>query len=34
MLRLIGGNPHNNSYDVIADDTNIIGRVVWFARRI
>lgn len=34
MLKLISDNPHHNSYDVIADDTNIIGRVVWFARRI
>lgn len=34
MLRLISDNPSHNSYDVIADDTNIIGRIVWFARRI
>lgn len=34
MLRLISDNSNHNSYDVIADDTNIIGRIVWFARRI
>lgn len=34
MLRLISDNPHHNAYDVIADDTKIIGRVVWFARRL
>ena len=34
MFRLISDNEHHNSYDVIADDTNIIGRIVWFARRI
>lgn len=34
MLRLISDNQHHGSYDVIADDTNIIGRVVWYARRI
>ena len=34
MLRLIADNPNHGSYDVIADDTNIIGRVVWFARRM
>lgn len=34
MLRLISDNAHHSSYDVIADDTNIIGRIVWFARRI
>lgn len=34
MLRLISDNQHHSTYDVIADDTNIIGRVVWYARRI
>lgn len=34
QLRLISDNPHHSSYDVLADDTNIIGRVIWFARRL
>ena len=34
MLRLISDNPNHSKYDVIADDTNIIGRVVWYSRRI
>ncbi|WP_415810905.1 XRE family transcriptional regulator [Litorimonas haliclonae] len=34
MLRLISDNPHHNAYDVIADDTAIVGRVVWYARRL
>lgn len=34
QLRLISDNPNHGAYDVLADDTSIIGRVVWFARRI
>ena len=34
MLRLISDNQNHSVYDVIAEDTNIIGRVVWYARRI
>ncbi len=34
MIRLISDNKHHSTYDVIADDTNIIGRVVWYSRRI
>ncbi len=33
-LKLISDNPHHGTYEVLADDTNILGRVVWFARRI
>lgn len=34
MLRLISDNQNHSHYDVLADQTNIIGRVVWFSRRI
>lgn len=34
MLRLISDNPNHSKYDVLAEDTRIIGRVVWFARRL
>lgn len=34
MLVLISDNKHHNQYQVRADLVNIIGRVVWFARRI
>ena len=34
MLRLISDNKNHSAYDVIAEDTNIIGRVVWLARRL
>ena len=33
-LRLISDNPLHGAYEVLAEDTNIIGRVVWFARRM
>ena len=33
-LKLISDNPHHNAYEVMAETTNIVGRVVWFARRI
>ena len=33
-LKLISDNPHHNAYEVLADTTAIIGRVVWFARRM
>ena len=33
-LRLISDNAHHSAYDVLADETNITGRVVWYARRI
>lgn len=34
MLRLISDNKHHSTYDVPADDLRIIGRVVYFGRRI
>lgn len=34
MLRLISDNPNHSKYDVLAEDTKIIGRIVWFARRL
>ena len=34
LLRLISDNQNHGAYDVLAQDTAIIGRVVWFARRI
>lgn len=34
QFRLISDNPNHSSYDVLAEDTRIIGRVVWFARRV
>jgi phage repressor protein C with HTH and peptisase S24 domain len=34
MIRLISDNRNHSSYDVLADDTFIVGRVVWFARRM
>lgn len=30
----ISDNPLHRSYEVLAEDTNIIGRIVWFARRL
>lgn len=33
-IRLISDNALHGSYEVMADDTNIIGRIVWFARRM
>lgn len=33
-LKLISDNKNHGSYEVLASDTNIIGRVVWYARRI
>lgn len=33
-LRLISENPMHGNYDVVADDTNIVGRVVWYGRRL
>ena len=34
MIRLISDNLHHSKYDVLAEDTRIIGRVVWVARRL
>ncbi len=34
MIKLISDNPNHGAYDILADSTQIIGRVVWFARRI
>ena len=34
MLRLISDNKNHSHYDVLAEDTRIIGRAVWFARRM
>lgn len=34
MLRLISDNKNHSHYDVFAQETRIIGRVVWFARRM
>jgi phage repressor protein C with HTH and peptisase S24 domain len=33
-LRRISDNPLHGSYEVLASDTVIVGRVVWFARRM
>lgn len=33
-LRLISDNPAHESYVLTADEVNIIGRVIWYARRI
>lgn len=33
-IRLISDNQFHGSYEVLAEETNIIGRVVWFARRL
>jgi len=33
-LKLISDNKNHGTYEVLASDTNIIGRVVWYARRI
>lgn len=30
----ISDNPLHRSYEVLAEETNIIGRIVWFARRL
>ncbi len=34
MFKLISDNKNHGSYEVLASDTNIVGRVVWYARRI
>lgn len=34
MLRRISDNPLHGDYEVLAEETQIIGRVVWYARRI
>ena len=34
MLRLISDNKHHSTYDVPVDDVHVVGRVVWFGRRI
>lgn len=34
MLRLISDNQNHSKYDVPAENTRIIGRIVWFARRL
>jgi len=33
-LKLISDNPNHGTYDVPADETNILGRVVWYARKL
>lgn len=33
-LKLISDNPNHGSYEVPADETNILGRVVWYARKL
>lgn len=33
-IRLISDNSLHSAYEVLAEDTNIIGRIVWFARRL
>jgi len=33
-LKLISDNPNHGTYEVTADQTNILGRVVWYARKI
>lgn len=33
-IKLISDNPLHSTYEVLAEDTNIIGRLVWFARRL
>lgn len=33
-LMRISDNPHHGRYEVLAEETNIIGRIVWFARRL
>ncbi len=33
-LKLISDNAHYSPYEVLADDTKILGRIVWYARRI
>ena len=33
-LKLISDNPNHGTYEVPADDTNILGRVVWYARKL
>lgn len=30
----ISDNPHHGRYEVLLEDTNIVGRIVWFARRV
>lgn len=34
MLRISSDNPHHGSYERTLEEVNIIGRVIWFARRI
>ena len=34
QLKLISDNPNHGTYEVPAAETNILGRVVWYARRI
>jgi len=34
MLKLISDNKAHNEYEVLAEETIIIGRVAWFARKI
>lgn len=33
-VRLISDNQHHGSYEVLGEHVNIVGRVVWFARRM
>ena len=33
-LKLISDNPNHGTYEVPADETNILGRVVWYARKL
>lgn len=34
QFRLSSDNPHHGEYEVRADMVNVVGRVVWFARRL
>lgn len=33
-LKLISSNPEHSPYEALVEETNIVGRVVWFARRM
>jgi len=34
MLRLVSDNPLHGKYEVLASDIKIVGRVVWYGRRL
>lgn len=34
MLKLISDNPNHGTYEVPASETNILGRVVWYGRKL